>query len=52
MNDPGDALRDLAAQLRRERTPISAHVVEPTARPVLGELAAAGRRTSSPETAF
>ncbi len=37
-----DALRVLAAQLREEETPISAHVVEPAAAPTLGSLAAAG----------
>ena len=44
---PEDALRVLAAQLREEGTPISAHVVEPPAAPRLGVLAASGRRTAS-----
>ena len=39
---PGEALRILAAQLRAEDTPISAHVVDPAEPPELGELAAAG----------
>jgi hypothetical protein len=39
---PGDALRRLAARLRSEETPISAHVVEPREDPELGLLAAAG----------
>ena len=47
MSDPADALRDLAAQLREEGTPISPHVIEPPTRPVLGELAAAGPRTAA-----
>ncbi len=39
---PADALRALAALLREEETPISAHVVEPSGEPELGLLAAAG----------
>jgi hypothetical protein len=39
---PEEALRALAAQLREEETPISAHVVDPEATPELGLLAAAG----------
>ena len=39
---PPTALRDLAAQLREEDTPISPHVVDPAAPPTLGLLAAAG----------
>ena len=39
---PSDALRALAAILRDEETPISAHVVEPGEAPTLGPLAAAG----------
>lgn len=42
-----NALQALAAQLRNGQTPISAHVVEPTADPELGELAASGPRTAS-----
>lgn len=42
-----DALRALAAQLRDEGTPISPHVVEPTATPELGAIAAAGPRSAS-----
>jgi hypothetical protein len=38
------ALRDLAAQLREEDTPISAHVVDPASAPSLGLLAAGGPR--------
>jgi hypothetical protein len=44
---PNQALRVLAAQLREEDTPISAHVVEPTAAPQLGALAASGPRAAS-----
>jgi hypothetical protein len=47
MSEPGDALRDLAAQLRGEETPISQHVVDPAAVPVLGELAAAGEAAAA-----
>jgi hypothetical protein len=36
------ALHDLADQLRAEDTPISPHVVEPTAAPELGDLAGGG----------
>jgi hypothetical protein len=36
------ALADLAAELRAEDSLIAAHVIEPTARPALGELVAAG----------
>jgi hypothetical protein len=47
MSDPVDALRVLAAQLRREDTPISPHVVEPAAAPKLGAIAAAGPRAAA-----
>ena len=47
MSEPRAALRDLAAQLREEDTPISTHVVEPAAPPALGILAAAGSRTAA-----
>jgi hypothetical protein len=46
MSDPGSALRNLAAQLREDETPISPHVIEPAAAPVFGKLAAAGPRTA------
>jgi len=46
VSEPGDALRLLAERLRDERTPISAHVVEPTAEPDFGPLAAAGPRAA------
>ncbi|HEX5609984.1 MAG TPA: hypothetical protein VFX45_07830 [Solirubrobacterales bacterium] len=39
---PEDALRALAAQLRKEETPISPHVVDPAAPPELGLRAAGG----------
>ncbi|HEX7245479.1 MAG TPA: hypothetical protein VF245_07945 [Solirubrobacterales bacterium] len=45
--EPGDALRALAERLRAEETPVSAHVVEPTAGPDFGLLAAAGPRAAS-----
>jgi len=44
---PADALRDLAAQLRAEDTPISIHVVEPSTPPTLGALAADGPRATA-----
>jgi hypothetical protein len=47
MSDPGDALRELAAVLREEETPISPHVVDAPAAPALGTLAAAGPRTAA-----
>jgi hypothetical protein len=47
MSDPAAALHDLAAQLREEDTPISFHVVDPSAAPTLGLLAAAGPRTAA-----
>lgn len=47
MSEPGDALRLLAAQLREEQTPISAHVADPAATPELGLIAAAGPRAAS-----
>jgi len=47
MGRPEDALRALAAQLREEQTPISAHVVEPAAAPKLGVLAATGPRAAT-----
>ena len=42
-----EALRVLAARLRNEDTPISAHVIEPTQEPELGLLAASGPHTES-----
>jgi hypothetical protein len=42
-----ETLRALAAQLREEDTPISPHVVDPPAAPVLGALAASGPRTAA-----
>jgi hypothetical protein len=39
---PADTLRTLAAQLKAEDSVVSPYVVEPTAQPALGELAAAG----------
>ena len=47
MSEPAAALRDLAAQLREEDTPISPHVVDPAAPPTLGLLAAAGPRAAA-----
>jgi hypothetical protein len=43
---PERALQALAAQLREEDTPIAPHVIEPTATPELGLLAAAGPRAA------
>jgi hypothetical protein len=40
--DPNAALRDLAARLRDEDTPISPHVIDPTEAPVFGLLASQG----------
>jgi len=42
-----DSLRDLAAQLRGEETPISAHAIEPAVAPTLGMLAANGPRAEA-----
>jgi hypothetical protein len=47
MSEPAAALRDLAAQLRAEETPISPHVVDPASAPTLGQLAAAGPRSAA-----
>ena len=47
MSEPAAALRDLAAHLRAEQTPISAHVVEAAAPAALGALAAAGPRSAA-----
>jgi len=45
--EPADSLRRLAASLREEGTPISAHVVEPDAEPELGLRVAAGPAAAS-----
>lgn len=45
--DPAAVLRLLAAQLRAEETPISAHVAEPGEEPVFGPLAASGARAAA-----
>jgi hypothetical protein len=47
VSDPAAALRELAAHLRAEQTPISAHVVDPDIAPTLGPLAATGPRTAA-----
>jgi hypothetical protein len=47
MSEPAAALRELAAQLRGEETPISPHVVEAALAPELGLLAAAGERSAA-----
>lgn len=47
MSEPAAALRDLAAQLREEDTPISIHVVDPSTPPTLGLLAADGPRAAA-----
>lgn len=53
MDAPADALRILAERLRRERTVIADHVVEPDGvEPALGLLAAAGPRTASAPGAY
>ena len=46
MQVPEAALQQLAEQLRHQDTVISSHVVEPSERPVLGPLAAAGPRAA------
>jgi hypothetical protein len=46
-SDPKQALRLLAARLREEETPISAHVIEPSEQPVFGLLAALGERAAA-----
>jgi hypothetical protein len=45
--NPDQALRALADQLRSEDTPIAPHVVDATASPELGLLAAAGPRAAA-----
>ena len=45
-SEPKEALTVLAARLRGEETPISAHVVEPQEGPVFGLLAAIGPRAA------
>ena len=47
MQVPEAALQQLAEQLRHQDTVISSHVVEPSERPVLGLLTAAGPRAAS-----
>jgi hypothetical protein len=47
MHGPEAALEQIAEQLRRQDTVISAHVVEPSRLPVLGPLAAAGPRAAT-----
>jgi len=47
MSAPDAALFELAAHLRAEQTPISAHVVDPAAPPTLGPIAAAGPRAAA-----
>jgi hypothetical protein len=47
VSDPAAALRELAARLREEGTPISPHVVEPAAAATLGALAAGGPRAAA-----
>jgi hypothetical protein len=49
---PGDALRELAAELRRDGSVISPHVAEPGDEPALGLLAAAGPRAASAPGAY
>ena len=46
ISEPSEALRVLAAQLRSEDTPISAHVIDAVAAPKLGVLAASGPRAA------
>jgi hypothetical protein len=46
MHGPDAALQQIAEQLRREDTVISSHVVEPSEKPALGPLAAAGPRAA------
>ncbi len=46
-SSPQDALGILAARLREAATPISAHVVNSTERPVFGLLAALGPRSAT-----
>lgn len=46
MADPAETLSFLAAQLRKEQTPISPHVVDPVEEPVFGSLVASGPRAA------
>ena len=52
MSDPAVALRLLAAQLREENTPISAHVVDSAEEPVFGLLVAEGPHASAAPTEY
>jgi hypothetical protein len=45
VTEPADALRDLAALLRADRSVVSPHVADPAEAGALGVLAAAGERT-------
>jgi hypothetical protein len=45
--EAADTLRTLAAQLREEETPVSAHVVEPLGEPLFDGRAAAGSRAAA-----
>jgi hypothetical protein len=48
MDEPNQALEQIAERLRREETVISPHVVAPAEPPILGPLAAAGPRAADP----
>jgi hypothetical protein len=52
MSEPMAVLDALAAQLRGEDTPISAHVVNPAEQPVFGPLAAGGPNSAAAEYAL
>jgi hypothetical protein len=47
LTEPADALHDLAALLRADRSVVSPHVADPAAATTLGALAASGERTSA-----
>jgi hypothetical protein len=52
VSEPADALRDLAALLRADRSVVSPRVDDPDGEPVVGLLAAAGPRTAREASAY
>jgi hypothetical protein len=52
VSEPADALRDLAALLRADDSVVSPTVADPPESPVIGELCAAGPRTTADAGAY
>jgi hypothetical protein len=52
VSEPADALRDLAALLRADRSVVSPRVEDPVGEPVVGLLTAAGPRTAAEAGAY